>query len=651
MKSKISFFNKTIFKKNVTLYWPIWVLYTLFLVFVQPVMFWSNCYYSKFYDMYTYQDKLEDLIEVIYMDVHIYFIAFMALASGMALFHYLYNQKSANMIHAFPVDRIQLFGTNVLSGIAFLAVPQTISCVLLAIVALCNGVMEVYYIAYWWLLALGTDVVAFSVVTFCAMFTGHLLALPVYTGILNYFSYLVYYLIYVTVSVFGFGINDLGRETERVVAFFSPTECFIQNVGLYEKWDSVTKEWDGVSVYGVEVLAIYLAAALVLYAAAFITYKKRHIEQAGEFITVGWVKPIFRFGVALAGGFLGGILMREFLRGIGIGCNMALFVILLLIFGAVCFFIADMLLHKSFRVFKKKNWMHCGICMAAIVVTFFGILGIGRQYENYQPELAEIESAYVDWGYEIELEAEEAEVILALHKEILANRELCMKEMEKSGYRDYEYVRIGYYLKNGDYTRRSYELPNGYEQIDSILTQIAEMETDVDNYLNYVFVENYEDIEVFYGGYFEAQFVEDSFTDSDGDMVYNYNTVQFSEEQAKEIYEAIIADVNAGTLMKYNIYSEWIREGQKAEAWKYSEAYINIVFQNPKQEQNTQVMTEKYSYTYPSGTTVTEYVDDTKQYSAHLNIGPDCEHIVNKLIEFGFIESVDEVWWGSLEED
>ena len=123
MKSKISFFNKTIFKKNATLYWPIWVLYTVLLLFVQPVMFWSDCYYSRYYEEYTYQDKLRDLMDVIYLDVHVYFIAFMALASGMALFHYLYNHKSANMIHAFPVDRTQLFGTNVVSGISFLAIP------------------------------------------------------------------------------------------------------------------------------------------------------------------------------------------------------------------------------------------------------------------------------------------------------------------------------------------------------------------------------------------------------------------------------------------------------------------------------------------------------------------------------------------------
>lgn len=641
MKLKKSFFNKTIFLKNVTLYWPIWVLYTVFLVFAQPVTFWSECYYARYYDKYTYQDKLKDFIDVIYLDFHIYMIAFVALIIGMALYHYLYNNKSANMIHAFPVDRTQLFGTNVISGISFLAVPQAISCLLLAIVAAFHGVAEIHYVAYWWLLAFGTDIVAFAVVTFCAMFTGHLVALPVYAIIVNYFSYFVYYLIYITVTVFNFGINNLGNATERVVALFSPTECFAYNVGLCRDYNPVTDECIGAMVYGVEILAIYLVVAMVLYVAAFITYQKRHVEQAGEFITVGWVKPIFRFGVALAAGYFGGILMREFLRGIGLPCNMAGFMVLLLFFGAIGFFAADMLLHKSFRVFKKKNWMHCGICMAAMVVTFFGILGIGKQYEDYQPELSEIKSAYVNWGYELNFEGEEAETVLAIHKAILENKEICMATAEQGGYYDYEYVSIGYYLKNGEYVRRSYELPNGYEEIDVIFDQIAEMEMDVDNYLSHAFVENYEDIEVFYDGWFAAQFKEDAYTGVDGDIRYSYETSEFNAEQAKELYEAVLADAKAGTLMKYNVYSMWTREHKDTA---YSEAYLYLQFQNPNKE-DTKLVIEEYSYTYPSGAYVEDYVDTETRYSANLNIGPDCEHVVNKLIEFGVFESVDDIWW------
>ena len=48
MKSKNSFFNKTIFLKNVTLYWPIWAVYTLISVIMQPFLLWlfNNCIYG-----------------------------------------------------------------------------------------------------------------------------------------------------------------------------------------------------------------------------------------------------------------------------------------------------------------------------------------------------------------------------------------------------------------------------------------------------------------------------------------------------------------------------------------------------------------------------------------------------------------------------
>ena len=104
MKSKISFFNKTIFKKNVTLYWPIWGMYTIFLVFVQPVMFWSSCYNSRFYDEYSYANKLEDLIEVIYLDVHVYFIAYIALISGVALFQYLHKHHFYHLVSLYALS-------------------------------------------------------------------------------------------------------------------------------------------------------------------------------------------------------------------------------------------------------------------------------------------------------------------------------------------------------------------------------------------------------------------------------------------------------------------------------------------------------------------------------------------------------------------
>lgn len=40
MKSKTSSFNTTIFKKNLTHYWPIWIVYLCYLIVVVPLSIW-----------------------------------------------------------------------------------------------------------------------------------------------------------------------------------------------------------------------------------------------------------------------------------------------------------------------------------------------------------------------------------------------------------------------------------------------------------------------------------------------------------------------------------------------------------------------------------------------------------------------------------
>ena len=38
MKLKNSFFNKTIFVKNITMYWPLWVVYTFIVMCMHPMV-------------------------------------------------------------------------------------------------------------------------------------------------------------------------------------------------------------------------------------------------------------------------------------------------------------------------------------------------------------------------------------------------------------------------------------------------------------------------------------------------------------------------------------------------------------------------------------------------------------------------------------
>ena len=154
MKSKISFFNnffnKTIFLKNITLYWPIWVIYTVLCLIFQPIMLWfSFSVGSMMSGGYTTEQRLQDLDYCVRFESYVVIIAFAALVTGMALYSYMYNQKSANMIHSLPVDRTQLLGTTLISGWAFLIVPLFVTAVITSMLCIAYEVPGVSYVWIW----------------------------------------------------------------------------------------------------------------------------------------------------------------------------------------------------------------------------------------------------------------------------------------------------------------------------------------------------------------------------------------------------------------------------------------------------------------------------------------------------------------------
>lgn len=644
MKSKKSFFNKTIFKKNVTLYWPLWAVYTVILFCMQPGVLWVLNYNANFRTGYTMEDRVWDLISCLSMEGYILLIAFFAVLFGMALFSYLYNSKSANMIHSLPVDRTQLFGTNVLSGLAFLIVPQVFVSILSVIVCLAYGVMKIQYIGIWLFMAVGTSFVAFSIVTFCAMFTGLLVALPAYVVIVNLLSHWIYFLIYVVVTTFGYGVSSIGAGASKIAEMTSPFFCFMGYVGIYRDYDFMGN-LKGIGVKGVNILCVYLVVAIVLYVVAYVIYQKRKIEHAGDLITVGWVKPIFRWGAGVSGGIFGGLLLRELFIAVGIGCPLPGAVILMLVLGGIAYFAADMLIYKSFHVFKKKNWIGCGVFSVALLVTFFGLYSVSGMYETYVPEIDEIKSADINMGYEVTFDGEDAAVILDIHEQILAQKEYCEEYREHGGYK-YEYVSIRYNLKNGEYVNRGYEIPYQNDGTRVILKVIDEIESNPENFYRYIFCKDYDKVTEFGGGWLEAQFIKDaSKTDEYND--YSYTNISLTQEEAAAFYQAILDDTAAGTLMKYNVYRN---DGWDDSVIKhyYSEASLMIEYKDPNAKSSSgYINASENSYGY--GEMVSAEYENWN--NCYVSFGPDCENIVNKLIEFGYIEAVNDVWWGMNVED
>ena len=288
-------FNKAIYKKNFTLYWPIWVCYLLYGLVKVPGSLWSGLrqhHMTQNLQFSVFADSLSIRLDV-------WAIAVMVAVTGMALFSYLFSAKSANLIHALPVTRKELYFTNVLSGFTFLFIPQLITFMVTVVVCLANGITQVEYVGLWLVSVMGIGFFLFSLVCLCAMFTGQLLALPVYFLVGNFLSVGIIVGVRYVLSFLGYGISFSQTPDFLLFRILSPINYLYNNVRIWSPYtfdDIGDQIFSGVRYCGLNVVIGYVVAAVFIYALAYYCYKKRRIESAGDLLTFGWIKPLFRWG-------------------------------------------------------------------------------------------------------------------------------------------------------------------------------------------------------------------------------------------------------------------------------------------------------------------------------------------------------------------
>lgn len=70
MKSKTSCFNRTIFKKNFTHFWPLWLLYQIYLLVVIPVWVWQKAASPYYYYGTGNEDTTYRMYQLVELAVH-----------------------------------------------------------------------------------------------------------------------------------------------------------------------------------------------------------------------------------------------------------------------------------------------------------------------------------------------------------------------------------------------------------------------------------------------------------------------------------------------------------------------------------------------------------------------------------------------------
>lgn len=619
MKSKTSFFNRTIFKKNVTHFWPIWVAYLGIMLLIGPLNIWQSATTEWYYEYY---DEASRMYEIMYSAVQMMIdpITIFVFAGAVALvvFSYLYSAKNANMIHALPVNRFELYVTNYLSGLSFLVFPQMITFFVSVLVCLANEITCIQYLFLGLICQLGLSFFAYSLAVFVAMFTGQILAMPVYYLVMNYLYVGCLFIVNSVIELLSYGITDQWNPGKSCI--LSPLYYLNNNLRVNQIYERETDTITGLEIKGMYLVAIYAVAAVVISMIAYQVYRRRRIETAGDWVSVGIVKPIFRWGVAFCCGTLLSLSFTSIFAESHQLNDYACVVSCMIVIGFLCFFAAEMLLQKNFRVIKKKRLIEWA-GFTVIMVLFFTLFEVDAfGIERFQPEKDEIVAAFVNMDYPIEVKEEDIPKLLELQHDAIAGKKEYQK-IEQEGHGFY-YTTFRYYLKDGSVYERRYPIPVTEEYLETSPTAtILEWERDTKNLKRSILGMNY-DTNQYISGYIDLY-------NEDGE----YRNYMFSKDEAAAIAEAVDKDIEAGNYDDYYLYSI---SGEDNECYYNN---ISLDYYNVKGYYDSW----DYYYYYE------EYCDDNAltemeraiQANSYITFGPECEYTIKALEELGIM---DDTW-------
>ena len=381
MQSKTSFFNVTLFRKNLTRFWPLWGLAS-FVGALFPLALLLQLMSSEHF--YMWNDPLS--FTEMYYNVAAYAVPVISLLYAVlcaeAVWSYLYNSRSVGLAHTLPIRREGLFFTNFLSGMAMMLIPYVVIGALCVLVSAVGGCFDLKGLIVTILTVLGLSFFYFASATLVAFITGNVFALPAVYFLLHFLAVLLDWLVSTFAQGFLFGLS--GGYT-GVVEWLSPTVYLENQVRVNSTYETITTQTSRLTAVSLEnfwLIGVYALVGVVLLVLAWLLYRRRRSESAGDVVAVGWMKPVFRFGTAALAALLGGIALYElFWRNFQDGryYDVIPMLVCMLVAGAIGYYAASMLLAKSLKVFRG-SWKGMALvaagCVALCCVLHFDLLGV-----------------------------------------------------------------------------------------------------------------------------------------------------------------------------------------------------------------------------------------------------------------------------------
>ncbi len=423
MRCGMSFFNASVYKNCLKRYWPVWaaLLLSLVLSLPLPVM---NAYDAE---------DAADIIRSVGGYGSVVTSFFFSIVAAMTVFGWLYNAKSAGFTGSLPIRREGLFLSCAAAGFTMLACPAVVTALLVLVGAAGScGFAVAAALALEWLgkfLLLCLCFFGFSCL--CAQLTGTMWVLPVVYGLLNVavagFWVLIANVLRLLLPGFGGGLPMLAADLSPMVRMF-----------LFEWGETCFPDWLG--------LCLYALFGLVCAFLGLLLMKKRRMETATDTVALDWLKPVFRWvfaaGFALCFANLIYLILMSEER-----YHYALMGVLLVVGGLLGWFIAEMLVRKSYKVGSCFKTYPILAVLLVVLVLFCAAGGLG--YSSYCPDVAQVESAVLTVpGYSCTTDAPaEIEVIRSIHREMAG---------ERVPGSEYDTIQVVYRLQGGKTVYRSF---------------------------------------------------------------------------------------------------------------------------------------------------------------------------------------------------
>lgn len=443
MKSRTSFSKTALLRKDITRFAPVWGIYLLCLVMI----FLSVVGVNK--DEYS-SHSTDTLAGSIWVFAPIN--AAYALICALLLFGDLFKSRMCNALHAMPPRRSTWFWIHMATGLLFSFVPNLVGALVLL-----PSILNRWTILMWWLIAVELQFVFFfGLAALCCMCVGNRLGALMIYGIVNFAAPIAAWMannIYVpmlptvVISTDSFGIfSPVLHLVSGIV--LNQSDYFDRDFGTWmpgERISQLTYRPIGPLWQYMAVLAV-IGALLALL--ALLIYRRRKLESAGDFLAIRALNPLFSliFTVFTAALFA--------MFGSAMGKNYLPFLCIGVVTG---FFIGQMLLRRTVKVFQGKTFLRFAVVSGVVALSLVSIRYDFFGIETWIPKASRVESVQVVMNGDEDQKTELTEP--ADIEEWLRIHDMLMDLEEPAGNTSSMSICLRYKMKNGTIVQRIYRVP------------------------------------------------------------------------------------------------------------------------------------------------------------------------------------------------